>query len=244
MHRYLEDTCKSLHGRSNILSKRITVLIILIHNHLYKSIEESDQHHHGRASSPHQRQGHSRQGPPPPHRACRAPPPPSTGYRARGEEESKPEILENKNRAQSCPIDSPASLLQACTPGPLCTALTPPGFSGSPGLPAGTSLSPARPCVGRTANLPEKIKICMESCSPLTSPPQICPTSLGKGGQTAGGPPSVTGWGLQWTAHRVGHQDHLHSPWALHRQVQHHPSRPAHNRDRPPPGAKQGGPGR
>ena len=107
-------------------------------------------------------------GPPPPHRACRAPLPPSTGYRARGEEESKPEILENKNRAQSCPIDSPAPLPQACTPGPLCTALTPPGCSGSPGLPAGTSLSPARPCVGRTANLPEKIKIYMKSCSPLT----------------------------------------------------------------------------
>ena len=168
MHRYLEDNCKSLHGRSNILSIRSIVLIILIHNHLYKSIEESDQHHHGRASSPHQRQGHSRQGPPPPHRACRAPPPPLTGYRARGEEESKPEILENKNQAQSCPIDSPAPLPQACTPGPLCTALTPPGCSGSPGLPAGTSLSPARPCVGRTANLPEKIKIYMKSCSPLT----------------------------------------------------------------------------
>ena len=101
MHRYLEDNCKSLHGRSNILSKRSIVLIILIHNHLYKSIEESDQHHHGRASSPHQRQGHRRQGPPPHHRTCRAPPPPSTGYRARGEE-SKPEILENKNRAESC----------------------------------------------------------------------------------------------------------------------------------------------
>ena len=184
MHRYLEDTCKSLHGRSNILSKRITVLIILIHNHLYKSIEESDQHHHGRASSPHQRQGHRRQGPPLHHRTCRAPPPPSTGYRGRGEE-LKPEILENKNRAQSCPIDSPAPLPQACTPGPLCTALTPPGCSGSPGLPAGRSLSPARPCVGRTANLPEKIKIYMKSCSPLTWPPQICPTSLGKGVQTS-----------------------------------------------------------
>ena len=100
---------------------------MLIHNRLYKSIKESSQHHHGRASSPHQRQ-----------------------------EETKPEILKNKNPAQRCQIDSPALLPQAWTPGPLCTAPTPPGCSGSPGLPAGTSLSPARPCVGRTANLPEK----------------------------------------------------------------------------------------
>ena len=91
-------------------------------------------------------------------------------------------------------------------PGLLCTAPTPPGCSGSPGLAAGTSLSPARPCacVGRTANLPEKDKIMYEimtlrvaACLVLnrsayfTTPGQTCPTSPGKGGRTARvGPPS------------------------------------------------------
>ena len=38
----------------------------------------------------------------------------------REEKKTKPEILENKNPAQSCPPNLPTPPLQACTPGPLC----------------------------------------------------------------------------------------------------------------------------